>query len=94
MHRAKGLEWPKVFLPGLADGMFPFVRENGDRTVELEDERRLFYVAMTRAIEEVVFCHPPDPRLEKHLEAGNCVITSYSIHYTKLYDVPCLGVNG
>jgi len=74
VHRAKGLEWPKVFLPGLADGMFPFVRENGDRTVELEDERRLFYVAMTRAIEEVVFCHPPDPRLEKHLEAGNCAL--------------------
>ena len=48
MHSAKGLEFPFVFLPGLEDGLFPgwraFDREDG-----LEEERRLAYVAFTRA---------------------------------------------
>ena len=70
VHRAKGLEWPKVYLPGLVDGVFPFTRECGDAGTDLEDERRLFYVAMTRAIEEVVFFHPVDPRLESNLRNG------------------------
>ena len=47
VHQAKGLEYAVVFLIGLADGMFPLRRsiEAGD----VEEERRLFYVAVTRA---------------------------------------------
>ncbi len=70
VHRAKGLEWPLVILPGLEEGSFPFYREQGGEMVELEDERRLFYVAMTRAIERVVFIHPADARFRRSMARG------------------------
>ena len=47
-HSAKGLEFPLVFIVGLEDGLFPHSRAATDRA-ELEEERRLAYVAMTRA---------------------------------------------
>ncbi|WP_028642692.1 DNA helicase PcrA [Nocardioides sp. URHA0020] len=48
LHTAKGLEFPAVFLTGLEDGVFPHSRALGDQT-ELEEERRLAYVGVTRA---------------------------------------------
>ncbi|MBP1704642.1 MAG: hypothetical protein H6Q36_381 [Chloroflexi bacterium] len=74
VHKAKGLEWPVVFLVGLVDGRFPAHgrRESlavpdalvrgaapaGD--VRLAEERRLFYVAMTRARDELLLSHALD----------------------------------
>jgi len=52
IHSAKGLEFPYVFVAGLEENLFPNALSLGSR-VELEEERRLFYVAMTRAKKEL-----------------------------------------
>ena len=52
MHSAKGLEFPQVFVVGMEDGLFPGNRAMGDPE-EMEEERRLCYVAMTRAKEKL-----------------------------------------
>jgi DNA helicase II / ATP-dependent DNA helicase PcrA len=56
IHIAKGLEWPVVFLTGLEDGLFPSMREREGTSEDaaLEEERRLAYVAITRARERLV----------------------------------------
>ncbi len=56
VHQAKGLEYDVVFVIGLADGMFPGRRAIEDNDVE--EERRLFYVAVTRAKNELYLCYP------------------------------------
>ena len=59
IHQAKGLEWKVVFLVWLADGMFPNgkVLETEDNKM-LEEERRLFYVALTRAKDQLYLSYP------------------------------------
>jgi len=52
LHNAKGLEFPVVFIGGLEDGVFPHMRSLGD-PVELEEERRLAYVGITRAMHQL-----------------------------------------
>ena len=50
-HRAKGLQWPCVFVIGLADGLVPIASARSPEA--LDEERRLLYVAMTRAEDEL-----------------------------------------
>lgn len=52
MHSAKGLEFPNVFIVGMEEGIFPGTRSIGDQE-EMEEERRLCYVALTRARERL-----------------------------------------
>lgn len=56
MHSAKGLEFPNVFLVGFEDGLFPGMRAIGDHD-EMEEERRLCYVAITRAKEKLTISY-------------------------------------
>lgn len=56
MHSAKGLEFPHVFLVGFEDGLFPGLRAIGD-VDEMEEERRLCYVAITRAKKSLTICY-------------------------------------
>src|SRR5690606_8919955 len=56
IHAAKGLEFPAVFIIGLEDGVFPHLRAIGDPD-ELEEERRLAYVALTRAQDRLYLSH-------------------------------------
>lgn len=57
IHQAKGLEWKVVFVLGLADGQFPHHQSKSEERA-LEEERRLFYVAVTRAQDELYLIHP------------------------------------
>ena len=56
IHSAKGLEFPHVFLVGFEDGLFPGMRAIGDQD-EMEEERRLCYVAITRAKKSLTISH-------------------------------------
>jgi DNA helicase-2/ATP-dependent DNA helicase PcrA len=71
IHQAKGLEWRAVFVIWLTDGMFPSSRsfESADA---IEEERRLFYVAATRAKDQLYLTYPgywmnasPDNRIQR-----------------------------
>jgi len=55
LHAAKGLEFPVVFIVGCEGNLLPYQREN--KPFDLEEERRLFYVGMTRAQQKLILAH-------------------------------------
>ncbi|MEJ2502039.1 MAG: 3'-5' exonuclease, partial [Gemmatimonadota bacterium] len=74
LHTAKGLEFPVVGISGLEDGLFPLARAF-DEPGELEEERRLFYVGLTRAERKVYLTHAGTRRRMGEVKA--CVPSSF-----------------
>ena len=69
LHNAKGLEFPVVFVSGLEDGLFPLARAYDDLS-QLEEERRLFYVGITRAERKLYLTHAEERRRNGELLAS------------------------
>jgi len=62
LHSAKGLEFPLVFIAGMEEGLFPH-KMSADNLQGLEEERRLCYVGITRAMQKLYLCHAESRRL-------------------------------
>ncbi len=77
VHSAKGLEFDTVFITGLEEGLFPLSIEK--TAFEREEERRLFYVAMTRAKNELILA-----RAEKRMKFGQRLDTRPSVFLSEL----------
>ena len=73
VHQAKGLEFPVVFIIGLAEGLFPLKRALEEGT--LEEERRLFYVGVTRAKDELYLYCPRS--IERHWDVIDLELCSF-----------------
>lgn len=68
IHAAKGLEFPVVFVTGCEDGLLPF-RRHDTNTTDVDEERRLFYVAMTRAQERLFLTYTKKRRIYGKIES-------------------------
>jgi DNA helicase-2/ATP-dependent DNA helicase PcrA len=74
LHNAKGLEFPVVFITGLEEGLFPLARSR-EQPELLEEERRLFYVGITRAEETLFITHARSRR--RNGEMMNSMASSF-----------------
>lgn len=63
IHRAKGREWKVVIMPGLEDGLFPYTKKDSD--FDIESERRLFYVGITRCINHLYLICPYEEEIRR-----------------------------
>jgi DNA helicase-2/ATP-dependent DNA helicase PcrA len=95
VHKAKGCEWPAVFVPAMQEGRFPFVQTwpdakwsllprhlvkgAGRYDGSLADERRLFYVALTRA-QKYLWCSWSPSVSKKHLRSASSFFNEFSGH--------------
>lgn len=77
IHAAKGLEFDTVFLPGCESGILPHARSVEEGGGDLEEERRLFYVALTRARRRLFISHCAARRKQGNAGRAPCVISPF-----------------
>jgi len=91
VHQAKGLEWEAVFVVWLADGMFPNARAvDPDDPSSYEEERRLFYVALTRAKDLLYLVYPltwPNNRAQETLQRPSPFLGELPSELMELWEV-------
>ncbi len=86
IHQAKGLEWPVVFVIGLADGQFPNAKAF-DKPSDLEEERRLFYVAVTRAQDDLYLVYPMFSKFGDTINQVSVFIKELPKHVYREWDI-------
>ncbi len=84
IHRSKGLEWPTVVIPGLNDRYLPYLTKEAEDLAHLQSERRLLYVAMTRARQQLVLLMPPAPTRQGEPE-HSCFVAE--LHFAESDDL-------
>jgi len=82
MHKSKGLEFKKVFIIGAVEGLTPSLPKEKGREVSIAEERRLFYVAMTRSKEEL-FIYVPELRYAKKADPSRFITELFGENITK-----------
>jgi DNA helicase-2/ATP-dependent DNA helicase PcrA len=79
VHSAKGLEWPVVFVIWVVEGYFPSAKARSNEAT-IEEERRLMYVAATRAKDQLIMCYPAreaPPVWQMAEMGGRCSLSSF-----------------
>jgi DNA helicase-2/ATP-dependent DNA helicase PcrA len=92
VHSSKGLEFPVVFITGLEEGLFPYERE-GDSGADKEEERRLMYVAITRAEKKVYLSYASYRTVfgSKNATTPSCFLSDLPDHLLTLESPERLG---
>lgn len=86
MHKAKGLEFDTVFIGGAVKGLCPYEGSESLKPNELEEERRLFYVAATRAKRELFICVPKE-RYGKQTEPSRFIDELLNVNLAENYSL-------
>jgi DNA helicase II / ATP-dependent DNA helicase PcrA len=89
IHQAKGLEWRAVFVVWLTDGMFPSSRSL-EKLEAVEEERRLFYVAITRAKDELYLSYPtywPGGSVDNQIQRPSRFLKEIPLHLLEQWNV-------
>lgn len=82
MHKSKGLEFNKVFIIGAIQGITPSLPKEKGREISIDEERRLFYVAMTRSKEELLI-YVPELRYGKKADQSRFICELFGENITK-----------
>ena len=77
LHKAKGLEFDLVIMAGLKEGQFPYYESSTTDSAQLDAERRLFYVGITRAKKRLVLLSKPDSTEHRRLDSAEVAVNTH-----------------